>query len=82
VDDHLSIRRHIWEADLMEEGHNGEVRHWSNCDEGGSEGPVPLLEPGSKFDVILASDVAYFRYKDILHSPKYFSAVLGNRRCS
>ena len=37
----------------------GVVRHWSNADEDGD--PVPILEPGGTYDIILASDVTYFR---------------------
>ncbi len=42
-----------------------EVRHWSNgeddCISGSSHDSVPSLETGLKFDLILASDVTYFR---------------------
>ncbi len=60
----IRIRRHIWESDMKSEhdslqGDVHAVRHWSNAEE--DDDPVPMLEPHGKFDVILASDVAYFR---------------------
>ena len=56
----LSIRRHVWETDLGQEDAEN-TRHWSNAEDGGAQEPVPHLEVGATFDLILASDVAYFR---------------------
>ncbi len=77
---HLSIRRHVWETDMAEEeeGDNSscrEVRHWSNGEDdsvpGSSQDTVPILEAGSKFDLILASDVTYFRSAAHSHYLQY-----------
>ncbi len=67
----LNIRRHVWETDMTDEdderhiSSSREVRHWSNGEDDGIAGSsldsVPSLEAGKKFDLILASDVTYFR---------------------
>ena len=64
-------------ADEEEENtsHLREVRHWSNGEDDGISGSsldsVPSLETGKVFDLILASDVTYFRSAVVSQSLEY-----------
>ena len=58
----LELRRHLWEADLPRSPGRGPPLHWSSevAPAFGAEGLPPELAPGSRYDVLIASDCLYF----------------------